>query len=79
MFALLAVALLLIAAVAIIAMRVWRPGFGYSWLLAALGSVAAWGLALAGNPQAPRTFAPFTWLPRTLIPASPALILDAVS
>lgn len=84
MFALLAVALLLIAAVAILAIRIWRPGFGYSWLLAALGSLAAWGLALAAGPLSPKKFAPyifapFTWLPNALIPASPVLILDSIS
>lgn len=76
---LLAAALPAITAVALLALHSWRKNFGYSWLIAAAGSLSAFGIALAGGMSLPHSFLLADWQPRPLLPDSPALTIDLIS
>jgi len=63
MLVLLPIFLLLITALAILIIQWIRPAFGFSWIIAALSSLAAWGILLAFHWHPPAPFIVQNWIP----------------
>jgi hypothetical protein len=63
MLVLLPIFLLLISALAILILQWIRPAFGFSWVIAALSSLAAWGILLAFHWHPPAPFIVQNWIP----------------
>jgi len=63
MLVLLPIFILLISALAILVLQWIRPAFGFSWMIAALSSIAAWGILLAFHWHPPAPFIVQNWIP----------------
>jgi hypothetical protein len=63
MLVLLPIFLLLLTALSILLLQRIRPAFGFSWVIAALSSVAAWGILLAFHWYPPPPFVVRDWIP----------------
>jgi hypothetical protein len=63
MLVLLPTFLLLITALAILILQWIRPAFGIAWIVASLGSLAAWGILLAFHWHPPAPFIVQNWIP----------------
>jgi hypothetical protein len=63
MLVLLPIFLLLISALAILFLQWVRPTFGFSWIIAALTSIAAWGVLLWFHWRPPAAFIVQNWIP----------------
>jgi hypothetical protein len=63
MLVLLPIFLLIITALAILILQWIRPAFGFSWIIAALSSLAAWGILLAFHWHPPAPFIVQNWIP----------------
>ncbi|MBK5106769.1 MAG: hypothetical protein JJE12_01500, partial [Anaerolineales bacterium] len=59
--------------------RVWRPGFGYHWLVAVGGGFLAWLVVLFGYTRIPESLQVLSWGPRTAYSNSIILSLDQIS
>lgn len=70
---------LILAAALIAGLRLLRPRFNHSWLIAVAGGLLALGLLLANAPRLPLALPLARWQPEVLLPFSPALLLDGVS
>lgn len=70
---------LMIFAIALLMIRVIRPKFGYFWLIAALGALAAWPVQLISWLAIPGQISLAIWRPGLYFPQSPALLIDNVS
>lgn len=79
MLVLLLILLPFAAALLILVIRLLRPGFAFSWLVAMLTSLLSWILAWLVRPQAPLNLPLANWQPRIFLPISPALLLDLTS
>jgi hypothetical protein len=82
MVAILPVFILILAAIIILIIRIFRPGFSYHWLIAAGGTLIAWPVVILAITQAhaaPLLIPATSQSPRFLLPVSPALLLDSVS
>ena len=83
MLALIAALLLFLTAAALGAARLLRASVGVRWLVAALGCLLAWSLALAARMQIPAQIIQVNWQPavNTAAGALPplTLILDEIS
>ena len=73
---LLPVVLLFGAAGAILALRRFRPGFGYAWLLAVVVCLAVWGLLIYFRFRAPAPVIFINWLPVTQMVGTVIFQLD---
>lgn len=71
--------ILLLFAVALLVIKVIRPKFGYMWLVAALGALAAWPVQLISRLAIPSEITLVVWQPRFYFSQSPALLLDNIS
>jgi hypothetical protein len=76
---LLAVLILISAAISIGILRVYRPGFAYAWIIAALGAMAAWSLVLLSTLSAPQIISLASWELEPYFPSSPGLVVDQIS
>jgi len=63
MLVLLPIFVLLITALAILILQWIRPAFGFSWIIAALSSIASWGILLAYHWHPPAPFIVQNWIP----------------
>lgn len=79
MFVLLSITLLVLAASAMLILRLMRPGFGYQWLIAAGSTFAAWLLVLLSLSIIPDSLQIASWGPKTAYPNSIILNLDRIS
>jgi hypothetical protein len=79
MLLLISLALLLLTALIMLIVQLARPGFAHHWLIATIGALVAWPLALLARPQLPRTIDSLAWQPAAFFPVSPALRVDEVS
>jgi len=79
MYILLPITILLLAAVLMLILRVWRPGFGYHWLVAVGGGFLAWLVVLFGYTRIPESLQVLSWGPRTAYSNSIILSLDQIS
>jgi hypothetical protein len=79
MFTLLPIILLLISPLAMLAIRMVNPKFGYHWLIAAGGSLAAWVFALANGMNLPQTIQIASWQPGSVVSTWPVLLVDRIS
>jgi hypothetical protein len=79
MFILLPITLLLLSAMLMLILRVWRPAFGYHWLIAAAGAFAAWLVVLFSYTTIPDSMQALSWGPRTAYSNSIILSLDKIS
>jgi hypothetical protein len=79
MLLILPVLILLLSALIILVVRIVRPGFAYSWLIAALGALFTWPLTLLMRLRIPQVFQLATWQPESYFHASPSLLLDQFS
>ena len=62
-----------------IVMRVWRPGFGYQWLIAVGGGFISWTIALYSYTRIPENLQLLSWGPQTSYSNSIQFSLDQVS
>jgi hypothetical protein len=79
MFILISITLLVLAAFAMLVLRIWRPDFGYHWLIAAGGAFAAWLMVLFNYTIIPDTLQVLSWGPKTTYPNSIIMNLDQIS
>jgi hypothetical protein len=79
MFILLSITLLVLASLAMLILRIWRPNFGYQWLIAAGSTFIAWLLVLLSLSIIPESLQIASWGPRTTYPNSIILTLDRIS
>jgi hypothetical protein len=79
MFILLSILLLLLAALLMGVLRVWRPSFGYHWLVALSGAFPAWLMVLITYSQVPSPAQIFSWGPKTAYPNSIVISIDNIS
>lgn len=79
MLILVSAAILSLTSIVILVARARRSRFGLAWLAAVAGSLAAFLIALMAKPDRPQIIALGSWQPRVLLPASPVLLIDAVS
>lgn len=73
------VLLLLLSALAMVVIRLFRPDFVYHWLIALAGALLAWPIMLVGGLNLPLSIPLITWRPTSLFPASPMLLVDRLS
>ena len=78
-FPLLAIVVLITAAIVLVTLRLVRPIFAYSWLIAAFGALIAWPLVLLSRSIMPDSISLFVWQPDWLFPYSPNLLIDQYS
>src|SRR5512143_2198688 len=76
MIPLITISLLALSALAVLLLRLARPGFGFGWPVAAAGSLLAWGSTLAWQFKLPQSLALGPALPATIFSYSPALLAD---
>ena len=71
--------LLILASLAMIVLRLLRPRFAYFWLVAGFGALLGWTATfLLGENLS--LYLPLTaWQPESLLPVSPALLVDGIS
>jgi len=79
MFALISITSLLLAASLMTVMRIWRPGFGYQWLIAVGGGFAAWLIVLYSYTRIPENLQMLSWGPQTSYSNSIQFSLDQIS
>lgn len=79
MLILLSIFLLLLAALIMVVMRVWRPSFGYHWLVALSGVFPAWLMVLLTYSQVPSPAQVYSWGPKTTYPNSIVISIDNIS
>jgi hypothetical protein len=79
MFILLSITILLLAAMLMVILRAWRPGFGYHWLIAVGGAFAGWLMVLFSYTTIPDILLVFAWGPQTAYSNSIIISLDRVS
>jgi len=79
MFILLSSTLLVLAALAMLILRLWRPGFGYQWLIAAGSTLIAWLLVLLSLSIIPENLQIASLGPSTAYPNLIVLNLDRIS
>ncbi len=70
------IALLILTAVAILIIRLVRPGFPALWLLAVVGSIASWLVMLFARIRLPANFTLLEWSSSSIFQSSPGLLLD---
>ena len=69
-------ALLLLTAAVILIIRILRPTFPALWLIAVMGSVAAWLVVLVLRLRLPAAFTLINWSAGNIVVGSPSLLLD---
>jgi hypothetical protein len=79
MFVAITIILLLLTALGLMIARMARPGFGYSWPVAAAGAFLAWGSTFLWLFRLPDTLRVSIWLPESMFTSSPTLIADPVN
>jgi len=73
------IAILLLTAVLMIVLRVWRPDFGFHWLVATGGAFAAWLMVLFSYTMLPDSVLVLAWGPQTSYMNSIIISLDQIS
>jgi hypothetical protein len=73
------VAVLMLTASGITAVRLFRPGFKYFWHIAALGTLTAWLLMFLSRYSIGERLYLSTWRPLEIYPVSPQLYIDTYS
>ena len=79
MLPLITIALLAFTAAVVVILRLARPGFGYSWMAAAIGALLAWLSTFLWQVSLPQTLTLVEWLPQSIFTYSPALLADRVN
>lgn len=79
MLNLIPVLLLLLAALAMLVVHLFRPDFIYHWLIALAGALLAWPILLVGGLNLPVSIPLVFWQPEALFNTSPALLVDRLS
>lgn len=79
MFVLLSITILVLAALAMLILRMSRPNFGYHWLIAAGGTFSAWLVILLIYTTIPDTMQIFEWGPWTTYQNLITLTVDRYS
>jgi hypothetical protein len=79
MIVLITIALLAFTAATVAVVRIARPGFGFSWLVAAIGALLAWISTFVWQVSLPQTLALGQWLPQSLFIYSPSLLADRIN
>jgi hypothetical protein len=78
-FPLISVAVLLLFALILVVLRLIRPGFAYSWIVAAMGALIAWSFVFFSHSNISHTIVLFNWQPDWITEHSPELLLDQYS
>jgi hypothetical protein len=63
----------------LLAIRLWRPDFGYSWLITAFGALIVWTLILISRINLPQTITLSIWALPGLSSPMVVLVLDGIS
>ncbi len=71
--------ILLIATVAILILRMVRPGFAYYWLVAVAGALLIWPMLLFTNSSQQSEIRLALWEPHSVFPSSPTFFVDQIS
>lgn len=79
MVSLITISILLLASLALAVLRVVRPAFSYSWLIAVLGVLLAWISIFFWPMDMPRSFDLLRWTPENLYSVSPGFTVDSVA
>ena len=59
--------------------KIIRSAYAYSWLIALVGSLAAWLLVLLARPRPAYVVSLVNWRPVTYFPDSPIILVDSIS
>ncbi len=78
-FPIISVVVLLVFAIILVLIRVIRPGFAYTWVVAALGALIAWPFVLISRSNIPQSIMMFNWRPGWISEYSPTLLVDEYS
>jgi hypothetical protein len=76
---LIAIGILMVVPLTMLSVRLFRVNFGYHWLMAALGAIAAWVLIFLSRTKVAQVIPLLRWQPETLFPTSPELLVDSIS
>ncbi len=79
MLILISVTLLIITGLVLILLRLTRPEFRFTWLIALSGSILSWVLVMLWQLRLPLSFTLPAWQPPSLFPESPSFLADALS
>jgi hypothetical protein len=79
MFVLITFVLLFLSISTVVALRLTRPGAGFTWLAAAAGALFAWISILLWQFHLPWQFTLAQWSPQTLFSASPQISANPLS
>ena len=71
--------ILFLSALTLLVLRLFNPGFRYSWLLAVTGAFLAWISVLFWQLDMPLVLTLPSWQPTVLFPASPLFLADQLS
>ena len=66
-------------AIILLIIRLWRPGFGYSWVITAFGALIVWTLILVSRINLPQAITLSIWSLPGLSSPSTVLVLDSIS
>jgi hypothetical protein len=75
----LSIAFLALPPLAMLVLRWVRPAFVYHWLIAVAGPLVAWPMILVTGLRLPQTLLLISWVPGTLFPSWPILLVDRLS
>jgi hypothetical protein len=75
----LAILTLLLTPLVMALTRLYRPRFGYQWILAVLGALIVWPMVLVSRLNLPQRVALIHWRPEAFFPISPELLIDEIS
>ena len=79
MFVIISISLLVITSLVMLILRLFRPNFGYHWLIAAGGALVTWIVVLLLRITLPISVQLISWGPRTAYPNSFIMIADQIS
>jgi hypothetical protein len=79
MLSILPIGVLLLAPLAMLVIRLVRPGFAYQWLVALGALLVAWPMLIAAGFFLPESVILLRWQPEDLFSGSPTLVLDYIS
>lgn len=66
-------------AIILLIIRLWRPGFGYSWVITAFAALIVWTLILVSRINLPQVITLSIWSLPGLPSTSTILVLDSIS
>jgi hypothetical protein len=74
-----AIALLILSALSMLTIRLWKPNFKFYWLIGAITVIIVWTIIVLLQLKIPFENTLYEWQPEKIYPVSPKLLLDDIS